>query len=335
MPLYFSIGGAEMELNELIAKKHITKYRLSKNSNIPYATLNDICSGKTDLAKCSAETVYRLSKALDVSMEALLESCFDTRPAFELFKSNVCHRVKELGDIDFLIETLEKDDIRKYYKKKWYPECFYLLAMLDYLSRENNIPPCEDYNDLRKLKLKSVLYPSGVLSLASASKSDRPNLPNGWLNDDFKRTESYTRHLSEVSVFYKTFSSVLNVRTVSADYLVAMKLKAGRKYKNDLSDVVGILAEHKKNGDALTYEKIDVAMSRLYGGWETVPADSITFICDLLERGDYEAVYQEVRKNEQQAKDLLVDFMEKYPGAANAESADTILKALRAKKQNN
>lgn len=163
-----------MELNELIAEKRITKYRLSKNSNIPYATLNDICSGKTDLAKCSAETVYRLSKALDVSMEALLESCFDARPAFELFKSNVCHRVKELGDIDFLIETLEKDDIRKYYKKKWYPECFYLLAMLDYLSRENNIPPCEDYNDLRKLKLKSVLYPSGVLSLASASKSDRP-----------------------------------------------------------------------------------------------------------------------------------------------------------------
>lgn len=163
-----------MKLNELIAEKHFTKYRLSKNSNIPYATLNDICSSKTDLAKCSAETVYRLAKALDASMEALLESCFDTRPAFELFKSNVCHRVKELGDSDFLIETLEKDEIRKFYKKKWYPECFYLLAMLDYLSRENNVPLCEKYNDLREQKLNSVLYPSGVLSLALATQSEKP-----------------------------------------------------------------------------------------------------------------------------------------------------------------
>ena len=163
-----------MELNELIANKHITKYRLSKNSNIPYATLNDICSGKTALTKCSAETVYRLSKALDISMEALLEPYFDVRPAFELYKSNVCHQVKELGDIDFLIETLEKNEIRKYYNKKWYPECFYLLAMLDYISRENNIPLCEDYNDLRTQKLQAVLYPSGVLSLASVSNSEQP-----------------------------------------------------------------------------------------------------------------------------------------------------------------
>ena len=31
----------------------------------------------------------------------------EKRCNFELFKSNVCHRLKESGDIDFLIETLE------------------------------------------------------------------------------------------------------------------------------------------------------------------------------------------------------------------------------------
>ena len=35
----------------------------------------------------------------------------EKRCNFELFKSNVCHRLKESGDIDFLIETLEKDMI--------------------------------------------------------------------------------------------------------------------------------------------------------------------------------------------------------------------------------
>ncbi len=52
----------------------MTKYRLSVQSGVPHATLNDIFSGKTKLEKCSAETVYKLSKALGVSMELLTES---------------------------------------------------------------------------------------------------------------------------------------------------------------------------------------------------------------------------------------------------------------------
>ena len=57
-----------MIVNELMIKKNISMYRLSKNSGIPYTTINDICSGKAQLEKCSAETVYKLSKELDVSM---------------------------------------------------------------------------------------------------------------------------------------------------------------------------------------------------------------------------------------------------------------------------
>ena len=34
----------------------------------------------------------------------------EKRCNFELFKSNVCHRLKESGDIDFLIETLGSGD---------------------------------------------------------------------------------------------------------------------------------------------------------------------------------------------------------------------------------
>lgn len=52
----------------------MTKYRLASVAGIPYSTLNDICSGRTKLEKCSADTVYKLAKALDVSMEMLTQS---------------------------------------------------------------------------------------------------------------------------------------------------------------------------------------------------------------------------------------------------------------------
>lgn len=62
-----------MIIEDLLAKRDMTKYRLAVQAGIPHATLNDICSGKTKLDKCSAETVYKLAKALGVSMELLTE----------------------------------------------------------------------------------------------------------------------------------------------------------------------------------------------------------------------------------------------------------------------
>ena len=63
-----------MHMGERLSDMGLSKYRLSKNTGIPYMTLNDICSGKTKLQNCTAETVYRLAKAMDTTMEELLES---------------------------------------------------------------------------------------------------------------------------------------------------------------------------------------------------------------------------------------------------------------------
>lgn len=62
-----------MIIDSLLAKRNLTRYRLAIEAGIPHATLNDICTGKTKLAKCSAETVYKLAKVLGVSMEVLTE----------------------------------------------------------------------------------------------------------------------------------------------------------------------------------------------------------------------------------------------------------------------
>lgn len=62
-----------MIIDDLLKQARMTKYRLAKQTGIPHATLSDICSGKTKLEKCSAETVYKLAKALGVTMELLAE----------------------------------------------------------------------------------------------------------------------------------------------------------------------------------------------------------------------------------------------------------------------
>ena len=94
------------------------------------------------------------------------------RPSFEIYKSTVCHRVKSMGDIAFIADTLKRQEIRDYYDRKWYPESLYLLAMLDYLSRENDIPLCDEYDDLRLCKLEKPIYPASVQAICAAMKND-------------------------------------------------------------------------------------------------------------------------------------------------------------------
>ena len=101
----------------------------------------------------------------------------EKRCSFELFKSNVCHWLKEEGDIDFLIQVLESDLIRKYYNRKWYLESFYLLGMLDYISRINDVPMCSEYDDLRQQRMQEIVYPVGVLLTARVLGDESLNNP--------------------------------------------------------------------------------------------------------------------------------------------------------------
>ncbi|MCH1942416.1 hypothetical protein [Holdemania massiliensis] len=87
----------------------------------------------------------------------------EERMDFELYKSTVCHRVKDLGDLQFMINVLENNEIRDLFNKNWYPESLYLLAMIDYLSRIHSIQLCTDYDDIRNCKLKKLIYPAGVM----------------------------------------------------------------------------------------------------------------------------------------------------------------------------
>ena len=163
-----------MSINDLLQQKSMTKYRLSKASGVSFTTISEITTGKTKIKNCTGETLYKLAKALSVTVEDLLADSMEYRQSFEAFKSNICHMVKDMGDIDFIIDTLESDKIRKLFQKRWYPESLYLLAMVDYLSRENDLPVCVEYNDIRSARLREPIYPSSVIALSAFVRSDRP-----------------------------------------------------------------------------------------------------------------------------------------------------------------
>lgn len=62
-----------MNLQNVLDNRNITKYHLSKISGIPKTTIIDICSGKSSIGRCSAKTVQLLAKALDCTMEKIME----------------------------------------------------------------------------------------------------------------------------------------------------------------------------------------------------------------------------------------------------------------------
>lgn len=179
--------------------------------------------------------------------------------------------------------------------------------------------------------IDAIITASSAMQESINHVSDVFNLPHGWLNVDFMRTTSFTPNIIRFSKYYRTFSNILTVRTISGEHLIAMKLKSGRQYKYDLSDVVGILLEYKKKGEPLTFERIKTAVEDLYNSYDALPDVSKKFIEYALKQGDYEALYKIVRKEEIENKKVLVDFDTKYPGVAKFDNINEIIE--RAKKK--
>lgn len=187
---------------------------------------------------------------------------------------------------------------------------------------------------------REMTYDMDAIIQASSSMKDAINhvgehmgLPSGWLNTDFMKTPSYTPKLIQYSKYYKTFSNVLKIRTVSEEYLVVMKLMAGRQYKNDLSDVVGIILEQRNAGKEISLDSIKRAAGELYEGYENLPESSRNFIEAVYQNQNLLALYEKIREDEKRNKDILLEFQDDYPDVLNGDNLADILKAAKAKKE--
>lgn len=81
---------------------------------------------------------------------------------FDAYRSNVCHLLHNLGDIEFIRTLIIEDTINQLVKANHGAWALYLLAMLDYVNKENGVPLCTRYDYLREEKLEKLYIPSGI-----------------------------------------------------------------------------------------------------------------------------------------------------------------------------
>lgn len=159
---------------------------------------------------------------------------------------------------------------------------------------------------------------------------DENNLGNDWINDDFKKTTSFSPKLVECSKFYKKFCNCLSVRIISDEYLIAMKIRSFRNYKHDISDIVGIIKEHQELDISLNLDKIENAYEFLYE--EKIPQDIAEKIASIFTSKDLEDLFYKIQETEQQNKESLLIAENKYDNLVNEKNANIIAENITKKR---
>lgn len=191
---------------------------------------------------------------------------------------------------------------------------------------------------LAKYGFRDKTYDVDAMVCAAASMKeaanrvgDKYNLPDNWFNSDFKNTASYTPRLRQYSEYYYSYANIVNFRTISGEYLIAMKLMAGRPYKHDLSDVAEIYAEHRRTGKTLSKEAIITAINNLYDSIDKIPESSMIFLDKIYQCDDIDRLILEQKENEKRAKETLITFEENYQDVLSEDNLLDILNTLDKK----
>lgn len=155
--------------------------------------------------------------------------------------------------------------------------------------------------------IDAMIMADSVMQEAIYAVAEKEHIPDGWLNADFMRSGSFSNALVLHSSYYKTFANVLEVRTVKAEYLLAMKLVAGRNYKRDMSDIIGIIETCRKDGDLITEERVERAMSELYGSWDGVDEYVRKLYLDAVNDPEAGKKYKEIVEEENANKAIKIE----------------------------
>ena len=132
-----------MGLQDEFKLKGVSVYKVSKEAGIPYTTLSDLVTGKTDINNASVRTLSRLSQYMALTMDELYrkmdtahvmhlkkyqglpteldESINNLIVAIDMGKELIdCELAQVLGDINMseswgLIDSVKAKELRSYY----------------------------------------------------------------------------------------------------------------------------------------------------------------------------------------------------------------------------
>lgn len=163
-------GGGDGMLKDYLKQQHISIKAISDHTGIAYSTVNYIVNNRTPIEKCTGETIYKIARYLNISMDKLYEMNRQyTLQDFEVFKSEISHAIKSKTQIRFLLEILQSNLIEKYWEENRKVQALYLLSMVDYISRLNNVPVCTKYKKLREARIEPMIIPLSFRLQAAVS----------------------------------------------------------------------------------------------------------------------------------------------------------------------
>lgn len=179
--------------------------------------------------------------------------------------------------------------------------------------------------------IDAFFLPSADIKDAIHAVSEKFSISANWINNDFQKTKSFSNKLSTFSTYYKTYKNIITVRTIKDEYLIAMKLMSGRKYKNDISDIVGIISSARDLGIDISFQMIDNAVNNLYGNWKRIDEDMVEILHLVLKTKNLKELYKETIKEENNSRLQLFDFNDTYNVTINESNINDILKMLNKK----
>lgn len=143
-----------MTINELLKDKNMSRYKLSKISGVPQTTITDICSGKTSMEKCSAGTLYKIAKALDVSMESLLgeenkSKCYGKIKTLQIDDTAIPYDEDDPRYAPYKMTDEERRDIEMELKLITKNDEEFIADLLDRMDKQDEISL--DKNQMNKL----------------------------------------------------------------------------------------------------------------------------------------------------------------------------------------
>ena len=160
------------------------------------------------------------------------------------------------------------------------------------------------------------------------------NLPEDWMNSDFQFLSSFSPKLYEISKHYCSLNNdTISIRTVNAEYLIAMKAKSGRYFGKDMSDIIGILCCERERKNDISFEKIVQAFEYLYGQDKTSVSayiwESLKKWCSLSTK-ELREKYEEIVKQSENIQSEVVARAHKQNISLTKEKAKYLAEQIIA-----
>ena len=171
-----------------------------------------------------------------------------------------------------------------------------------------------------------------AIKQASIAIRDKYDLEYNWINSDFVSTSSFSPKLREVSAWYTAYNNGhFVIRTVNAEYLIAMKIVSYREYKSDRSDIAGIILAEKKAGNMLAYDQIKQAFDRLYDSSKTISSEISEQISKWtkMDIADLSAEYNSLQLDESTLGDNIRHIAEKDPPKAGMANIKALVEMIK------